>query len=136
MSERANAAAFPRPASNTPTGTYMAFEGLTIREHLAGQALIGVMALNSTQPREEPHDYPLMASHAVYMADCLLLALESVTHEDRGPLDEGVKEPKATGPTSVPEGDPTETGPGAPEPIKPEQEQIDPDGKGKASAGE
>ena len=70
--------AFPRPASQSPSGNYAPQDGATLREYLTGQALIGVMAANAGG---NP-DYELVASHAVVLADLTLIALDRVTHED------------------------------------------------------
>ena len=89
MSNRAKDPAFPQPASKTPTGTHPAVDGVTIREHLAGQALIGVMIIHSTISGEETHNYKIMAHQAVAMADHLLLALkyDQRIEEDPPPAD-------------------------------------------------
>ena len=134
---RANAPAFPRPTSTGPSGHYLPQDGLTLREYLTGQAVIGVMALNAGG---NP-DYELIAAHAVALADLTLIALTDVTHEDTlNRISETVtmvkaeqeswnaqhvkaaeqeqkdeKEPAsaalpaAAGPTSVPEGKPAKT---------------------------
>ena len=78
---RADIPAFPRPTSTGPNGHFMPQDGLTLREYLAGQALIGVMALNSGR-KAGLLDYQLIADHAVAMADLTLIALDRVTHED------------------------------------------------------
>ena len=78
MSNRANLPAFPRPASQDPTGRYPSQDGATLREYLTGQALVGVLAINAGG---NP-DYELVASHAVALADLTLIALDDVTHED------------------------------------------------------
>ena len=75
---RADIPAFPRPTSTGPNGHFLPQDGLTLREYLTGQAVIGVMALNAGG---NP-DYELVASHAVALADLTLIALDDVTHED------------------------------------------------------
>ena len=76
---RSDIPAFPRPASSDVHGLHLASEGVTLREYLAGQALIGVLMLNA---HDLPADYRVMASHAVALADLTLIALEAQTHED------------------------------------------------------
>ena len=116
---RANSPAFPRPASQASSGNHPSQEGATLREYLAGQALIGVMAANAGG---NP-DYELVASHAVAMADLTLIALDRVTHEDnagrilRSSADPFARDP---GPTPVTEGKPAKTDQEDPAPKKPE----------------
>ena len=77
---RADSQAFPRPASSDVNGRYIANEGATLREYLTGQALVGMLALNSGS--SYPLDYQAVAETAVGLADLTLIALEDVTHED------------------------------------------------------
>ena len=75
---RAESAAFPRPASSDVQGRHIAMEGATLREYLTGQALVGVMAINAGR---NP-DHELVARHAVALADLALIALSASSHEE------------------------------------------------------
>ena len=76
---RANSKAFPRPTSQSPSGVYPAQDGATLREYLAGQALVGILSKNAGS--NYPLEYKEIASIAVGLADLLLMTLEGTSHD-------------------------------------------------------
>lgn len=86
MAKPENPPAFPPSITATTAGdVYHGFDGMTLRDWMAGQALIGILSSGTTHMAsgQTIDDYHAMVAYGAYaLADAMLLARQTTGRED------------------------------------------------------